>query len=102
MADSGWRGSASLVIDTFRAQLRLKGITFVEDPAHPESWLRNVVLEYWNASNESWVTAQPLLSDSAVHTHWLKEPIEAAKFRIVAPKAYFSSFRLVVCSDFSF
>ncbi len=43
--DSGWVGSFSLQIDAFRTQLRVTAITLVEDPAHPESWLRDA---RWN------------------------------------------------------
>jgi hypothetical protein len=57
----------------------------VEDPAHPESWLRDVYLEYWDAEKEQWVYVQHLLSDAAVHSHQLATPIDAARFRIVLP-----------------
>ena len=83
--DSGWQGSFSLEIDTFRTQLRLTAITFVEDPAHPESWLRDARLEYWDAAKEQWVFAQYLTSDAPIHTHKLVNPVEAAKFRLARP-----------------
>jgi len=83
MIDSGWRGSLSIVFDTFRTQLRVNKITFVEDEKHPESWLRDANLEYWDAAKEKWVFAASLLSDSAVHTHTLPKPIDASRFRLV-------------------
>ena len=63
--------------------MRVDAITLIEDPRHPESWLRDAKLEYWNAAEERWEFAQYLLSDSAVHSHRLKKPIEAARFRLV-------------------
>ena len=81
MIESGWRGEFALVVDTFNKQLRIDAITFVEDPAHPESWLRDMRCESWDADSERWIVAQYLTSDSAVHSHTLKRPIEAARIR---------------------
>src|SRR5262249_22236517 len=83
-----------LWIDTYRTQLRVSGITLVEDSAHPESWLRDAAFEYWDAASERWVFVQPLLSDAAVHTHRFAKPIEAARFRIVLPKMLCGNLRL--------
>jgi hypothetical protein len=85
--NSGWRNQLTLEIDTYRTQLHLTGITFVEDPAHPESWLRDLRLEWWDAAKEVWQPGPYLLSDSAVHSHVLDRPIEAAKFRLVSSGA---------------
>lgn len=85
MINSGWRGDFSLVFDTWRSQLRVEAITLVEDPAHPESWIRDARLEYWDVAKGQWVFAQYLTSDSAVHTHKLVKPIEARKFRLTKP-----------------
>ena len=82
--DSGWHGKLSLEIDTFRTQLRVTAVTFVEDPAHPESWLRDMRLEWWDAGKEVWRPGPYLLSDTAIHSHVLPKPIEAAKFRFVS------------------
>lgn len=81
MIESGWRGEFSLVVDSFNKQFRIDTITFVEDAAHPESWMRDMRCEYWDADAERWVFAQYLTSDSAVHSHKLKKPIEAARIR---------------------
>jgi outer membrane protein assembly factor BamB len=83
-----------LWIDTYRTRLRVTGITLVEDPAHPESWLRDATLEYWDAAREQWVFVQPLLSNAAIHTHKLAKPIEAARFRIVLPTMLCGNLRL--------
>ena len=74
-----------LQIDAFRKQLRVTGITFVEDPAHPESWLRDATFDWWDAAAERWVTAMPILADAPIHTHVLATPIEAARFRVMLP-----------------
>jgi hypothetical protein len=85
MIDSGWRGSFSLEIALVRRVARVTAITFVEDPAHPESWLRDAKLEYWDAASEAWKFAQYLTSDAAIHTHRLSQPIEGMKFRLTRP-----------------
>ena len=82
--DSGWRNKLTIEIDTFRTQLRVTGITFVEDPAHPESWLRDIRLQWWDASASVWRDGPYLLSNSATHSHVFEKPIEAAKFRLVS------------------
>ena len=84
MIDSGWRNKLALQVDTFRTQLRVTGVTFVEDPAHPESWLRDVRLQWWDATAEAWRDGPLLLSDAAVHSHVFDTPIEAAKFRFIS------------------
>ncbi len=84
----------SLVIDRFNTNLRVNAITIVEDPDHPESWLRDVTLESWNPSREIWQTAGRLLSDQATHTHYLKQPIDAARFRLSLPAAFVGNLRM--------
>ena len=81
--DSGWRQKWTLQFDTFRTQIRLTGITFVEDARHPESWLRDMRLQAWDATQEQWQDGPYLLSNEPLHTHWFAQPIEAAKFRLV-------------------
>lgn len=84
MIDSGWRNKLTLQVDTFRTQLRVTGITFVEDADHPESWLRDMRLQWWDATAETWRDGPMLLSNAAVHSHVFDQPIEAAKFRFVS------------------
>ncbi len=74
-----------ILIDAYRTQMKVTGVTLVEDPAHPESWLRDASIDYWDAAKELWVPIQPLRSDAAVHTHMFAKPVEAARFRIVLP-----------------
>jgi len=73
-------------IETTPARLRVTAITLVEDPAHPESWMRDARLEYWDETQKTWILAQYLTSDAAVHSHKLRQPVEASKFRF-APGA---------------
>jgi outer membrane protein assembly factor BamB len=82
--DSGWKSKLTLQVDTFRTQVRLTGVTMVEDPAHPESWMRDVRLQSWDAADGRWRDGPYLLSDAATHTHWFDKPIEAARFRFVS------------------
>jgi outer membrane protein assembly factor BamB len=84
LVDSGWRGKLALQVDTFRTQLRVTGVTIVEDPTHPESWLRDVRLQWWDTTADRWQDGPYLLSDSATHTHRFERPIEAARFRFVS------------------
>ncbi|MDB5340981.1 MAG: hypothetical protein JWN70_6600 [Planctomycetaceae bacterium] len=91
--DSGWKGKLVVQADMFRSQVRLKGITIVEDAKHPESWTRDTRLEWWDATAEKWQTGPYLLfdghaasggGDTVTHTHWFDKPLEAAKFRFVS------------------
>ena len=74
-----------VLIDSFRTLMRVSAITMVEDPSHPESFLRDASLDYWDAAREQWVTVMPLLSNQPVHTHKLPKPIEAARWRLMLP-----------------
>jgi outer membrane protein assembly factor BamB len=82
--DSGWRSKLALQVDTFRTQLSVRGITMAEDPAYPESWLRDVRLQYWDAGSEQWRDGPYLLSNAPIHTHRFEKPIEAARFRFIS------------------
>ncbi|MFF1377421.1 WD40 repeat domain-containing protein [Streptomyces sp. NPDC058308] len=69
-------------VDTFRTQVRLTGVTFVEDPAHPESWLRDVQLQWWDTKAGLWKDGPKLLSDAgAVHSHTF-EALSSSRFRL--------------------
>jgi hypothetical protein len=81
--DSGWAGALQLTVDT-KAPIELRGISFFEDPAHPESWLRDMRLEYWDAVAAAWRKGPMLLSSQAAHTHWLPAPVRSARFRFVS------------------
>ncbi len=91
--DSGWRSKLVVEVDTFRSQVRLRGVTIVEDAAHPESWTRDMRLQWWDSSAANWRDGPYLLanlaranreSSTVAHTHWFDAPLEAAKFRFVS------------------
>jgi hypothetical protein len=78
----------------FKKPVRATGITFFEDPQHPNSWLRDADLEYFDAAQNKWVFLQQLLSDSATHTHQFAHPVESAQFRIILPFGLYGNLRL--------
>jgi hypothetical protein len=82
LADSGWTGKLTLMFDFAKTTVHLTGITIVEDPTHPESWMRDVLLQYWDAQ-KGWQDGSYLLSDAATHTHHFDKPLESAKFRLI-------------------
>jgi outer membrane protein assembly factor BamB len=81
-------------IDTLHTPLRVTGITIAEDPAHPESWLRDAQFEAWDAAREQWIPVQALLSDSVVHTHRFARPVESARFRLLLPWGVVGNLRM--------
>jgi len=83
-----------LLIDAIRTNMKVTAVTLVEDKTRPESWLRDARLDYWDASDELWKPAVKLLSDAAVHSHKLPQPIEAARWRIVMPWGLVGNLRL--------
>jgi hypothetical protein len=83
-----------LEIDTFNRLLRVSAVTCFEDANHPESFLRDAALEWWDPTTELWVPAGAMLSDAAVHTHKLAKPAEAARFRFVLPYGLVGNLRL--------
>jgi hypothetical protein len=93
--DSGWRQKLVVQVDTFRSQIRVRGVTIVEDAAHPESWTRDTHLQWWDATDGVWKDGPLLLfrgpkpddaksAPQVSHTHWFDTPLEAAKFRFVS------------------
>ena len=83
-----------IVFDTHRTLLRVNAVTFFEDQAHPESWLRDAKFEVWNIARETSDPVMPLLSNAAVHTHKLPKPVESSRFRVVLPWGCFGNPRM--------
>jgi hypothetical protein len=83
-----------LEFDCFNRLVRLEAVTLVEDEAHPESWLRDAKLECWDFTKDRWMTICPLLSNSAVHSHKLPQPVEGTRFRIVLAAGFPGNCRL--------
>lgn len=50
----GWFAETSpvnyIVIDAFRTRMEVSGVTFIEDAGHPESWLRDSSIEFWDTA----------------------------------------------------
>ncbi len=88
MAGSAWTGKMGILFDAGQKQLRVTSITFVEDPAHPESWLRDMLLQYWDPVKGAWMDGPYLLADSAWHTHTFETPLESTRFRLLGGKAW--------------
>ncbi|MCX7934637.1 MAG: hypothetical protein N3A66_05185, partial [Planctomycetota bacterium] len=63
-------------------KVSVSGIPLVEDPAHPESWLRDAQVQYWDAAKEIWQDGPYLLANAAAHTHRFAKPVAATKFRL--------------------
>jgi len=95
IAGSGWTGPLGIQFDCGQKQVSLTGITFVEDAAHPESWLRDMKLEWWDAAKGAWMPGPYLLADSAWHTHRFEKPLESTRFRLISGKTWlYSNVRL--------
>jgi len=93
-----WYGEGSahnwLEFDFFNKALNVTGVAFYEDPAHPESWMRDVYFEVWNGETASWDFVESFLSDSAIHYHELKTPVFGGRFRIVLQPGVVGNIRL--------
>lgn len=83
-----------ILMDAGQTQMRVTAITLFEDPSRPESFLRDAVLEWWDADRQQWETAAPLLSDAAVHSHALARPVVSTRFRIALPWGVVGNLRL--------
>ena len=84
-SENGWSGKIVITVDS-KDKMSVDGMTFVEDAAHPESWLRNLVVQVWDPEKKIWLDCPPLLSDSAIHSHKFATPIVGYKFRIYGDK----------------
>ncbi len=84
----------TIEVSAFQRTMHVTGITFIEDPVHPESWLRDVYVEYYDIARGEWVYIQPCISDAAVHTHMFAQPVDATQFRIVLPVGLCGNLRL--------
>ena len=72
-------------LDTWNTMMQVSSITLWEDPNHPESWIRNATLDYWNVSTGTWVTGPALLSNAATHTHVINPPLQTPRVRVTLP-----------------
>lgn len=95
--DISWLGEGSayntLEFD-FAQPAQITGIRFIEDPNHPENWVRDAYLEYWDSKTSLWKFVMPLLSNQAVHTHKLPVPVDTTKIHIVLQPGLVGNLRL--------
>ena len=91
---SGNSQRTAIILDRGKNLIRLDSLTFYEDETHPESWLRDVELEVWDAPTRIWKPLQRLLSDTPVHLHLLAQPVEGSRFRVLLPPFPYSNIRL--------
>jgi outer membrane protein assembly factor BamB len=85
---------AAIQLDRGKNLVRLEAITLNEDETHPESWIRDAALEYWDAPARRWVFIRRLLADAPDHTHLLENPVEASRFRVLLPVLFYGNIRL--------
>ena len=83
-----------LEFDAGNHLVRLDAITFLEDAARPESWLRDVKLERWAFDQSRWMPVCPLLSNAAIHSHAVPGGVEGTRFRIVLAGGFPGNIRL--------
>lgn len=86
--ESGWKGEFILDIEHIHQNLRVDEIELIEDPAHPESWMRDTRLEYWDARADQWRFSAYLSANSSVHTHKLDPPVTSSRFRLLKADGY--------------
>ena len=84
-SENGWGGKIVITVES-KTPMSVDAITFVEDPEHPESWLRNLVMQVWDNDKKVWLDCPPMLSDAAVHSHRFEKAIVGTKFRIYGDK----------------
>ena len=78
-------GKSHIQVDAWNTMMQVSGITLWENPSHPESWIRNATLDWWNPATQAWVTGPQLLSDQATHTHLVNPPLQTPRVRITLP-----------------
>jgi len=81
-------------LDTYFTQLQINAITLAEDPAHPESWVREATVDYWDVPSQSWKTGPTIFADTATHTHVLSTPLQTPRIKISLPPMSPSNLRL--------
>lgn len=78
-------------------------ITLWDDPAHPESWLRDVRLDVRAGPGYRWRAVSRLISDQAAHSHVVSDPDhpgqpialgESGQLRLVLPPGVAGNLRL--------
>lgn len=92
LADAGAENWIGIEFPFHRATIN--AVTFAEDAAHPESWLHESYLDYWDEAKKEWVYAGLFMANSATHSHRLPQAVSSQKFRIVLPPGLVGNLRL--------
>ncbi|MBL9137791.1 MAG: hypothetical protein JNK85_18120 [Verrucomicrobiales bacterium] len=72
-----------LVLDAQGRRFEIGGLTLYEDPDRPESWMRDVIVEAWDSTTESWTRVMNLLATAPVHTHRFPSTVRTEKLRLL-------------------
>jgi hypothetical protein len=72
-----------LILDAQGRRFEIGGLTLYEDPDRPESWMRDVPVEAWDSTTESWFPVTHLLAATAVHTHRFPATVRTEKLRLL-------------------
>jgi len=83
-----------LQINTWNRVMRVDAVTFAEDPAHPESWLRDTTVQYLEPLTQTWMNGPALRSDVATHTHLISPSITTSQIRFNLPPKSTAALRL--------
>ena len=71
--------------------IQFNAISLWDDPAHPESWLRDLRLDVRTSPDRPWQPISRLISDQAARSHRVTDPlapgrpVTATEFRLVRP-----------------
>jgi hypothetical protein len=85
---------------TGQATVRFTAISLWDDPAHPESWLRDLRLDVRDSPDYAWRPVSRLISDQAARSYLVTDPahpgrpVSAAEFRLVLPPGLAGNLRL--------
>lgn len=71
------------VLDAQGRRFEIGGITVYEDPERPESWMRDVDVEAWDTTSQSWFHVMTLLATTPVHTHRFPSTVRTEKLRLL-------------------
>ena len=86
IVDSGWVSKVPLEIEAPNSTMRVTGITIAEDPANPQSWMKDALFQVWNPVTGVWEDGAWISADSVTHTHKFEKPLVGSKFRFIGDK----------------
>jgi hypothetical protein len=69
-------------------------ISLWDDPAHPESWLRDLRLDVRATAGDPWRPVMRLVSDTASRTYQVPAAVTATELRLVLPPGLHGNLRV--------